>query len=44
MAVMGYEMVRNPDVPTVAGLSCIWGGIAMILTANAAIYLYLSRK
>ncbi len=44
MAIMGKEMVRNPDVPTIVGLMCIWGGIAMILLANVAVYWHLSRK
>lgn len=44
MAMMGKEMVRNPAVPTVNGLMCIWGGIAMILVANLIVYWRLSRK
>ncbi len=44
MAMMGKEMVRNPAVPTVNGLMCIWGGIAMILAANLIVYWRLSRK
>ena len=44
MGMMGKEMVRNPSVPTVFGLMCIWGGIALILTANVVVYWDLSRK
>lgn len=44
MGMMGKEMVRNPDVPRMVGLMCIWGGVAMILAANLGIYWHLSKK
>jgi len=44
MGLMGKEMVRNPDVPRGIGLICIWGGIFLILAANAIIYWRLSKK
>jgi lipopolysaccharide export LptBFGC system permease protein LptF len=44
MVIMGKEIVKNPDVPDVLGLGCIWGGILILGAASVLIYLHLVRK
>jgi len=44
MIIMGKEMIRNRDVPTIFGLAAIWGGIAALLLADICVYVHLMRR
>ena len=44
MMLMGKQLVRRIDLPTVYGLSAIWGGIVALMIADLCVYLHLSRK
>ncbi len=44
MMLMGKQMVSNRDVPMYLGLMAIWGGVALLLAADAVIYQRLARK
>jgi len=44
LMIMGKQMIVNPDVPIVAGLAAIWGGIIALIIANGFIYAHLMRK
>lgn len=44
MLLMGKGMVRNQDLPPELGLTCIWGGIVLLVLANIVIYIRLARR
>ena len=44
MMLMGKQLVRRIDLPTIYGLSAVWGGIVALLIADLCVYLHLSRK
>ncbi len=44
MILMGKELVTNPDVPEPLGIGSIWAGVALLLAANAVLYLRHSRQ
>ncbi|MFP4433136.1 MAG: LptF/LptG family permease [Planctomycetota bacterium] len=44
MILMGKELVTNPDVPEPIGIGSIWAGVALLLAANAVLYMRHSRQ
>lgn len=44
MMLMGKQLVRRIDLPTVYGLMAVWGGIAALLAADLCVYFHLARK
>ena len=44
LIISGKQMLGNPGVARVYGLSAIWGGIAALLAGNIVLYAHLARK
>jgi len=44
MVLMGKELAHNSQVPLVAGLSVIWGGVAGLAAVCVVVYMNLCRK
>jgi len=44
MIVMGKQMLGNPKLPSIYGMSAVWGGIAALVAGNLGLYGYLARR
>ena len=44
MVLMGKQMLGNPGVPRISGLTAIWGGILLLVLANGYMHVFRLRK